>query len=365
MRIIAIANQKGGCGKTTTAINLAACLAERKKAVLLIDMDPQGHATLGLNIVPHDVAKSMYDVLTPNREHRSRLDEIIIPVSDHLDLAPANILLSAIEQELSGKPEREAKLAQAISLMVSSKTYDFIIIDCSPSLGILTFNALRAAQEVIAPVETSAFSLHGINKLLETLEVLGKHLHKTIPVTALLTMFNCRTRFALEIKDAVGQSFNSSVFKTVIRNNVRLREAARQGKPVIQYDSASNGAADYTALSREVMTKEADHTHTRESFERAVQGQAGPLQANGTVVFTYYNPDAKAVELAGDFNDWVASQEAKLETKKKGLWAKTFSLKPGKYQYKFVVDGQWVTDPANPQTAMDSTGNVNSLLEIS
>ncbi|MFH1062553.1 MAG: AAA family ATPase [Candidatus Omnitrophota bacterium] len=367
MRIIAVANQKGGCGKTTTSINLSACLAALKKNVLLIDLDPQGHASLGLNIQPQDLSKTIYNVLTTDSEAKFRLDEVIIPISENLDLAPANILLSAIEQELSGKPEREAKLFQAISLMVSKKTYDYVIIDCSPSLGLLTFNGLRAATELIAPVDTGFFSLHGISRLLETVNLIDKRLNCQIKVKALITMFDSRTKFSHEVKDEIYKYFSGNVFETVIHNNVRVKESSSYGVPVAAYDKRCRGAQDYSALANEVespMSKEKAKDKTSSASEKITSFIQEVQQVKKGTVVTFNSLDAKNVEIAGDFNNWVSSVDTKLERIDNGVWAKVIHLKPGAYKYKFVVDGQWITDPNNPKLEIDEVGNKNSILEV-
>ncbi len=376
MRVIAIANQKGGCGKTTTAINLSACLAQLKKNVLLIDLDPQGHATLGLNVKPQELSKTMYNVLTPNAENKMRLDEIIIPILKNLDLAPSNIMLSAIEQELSGKPEREAKLMQAISLMVTNKTYDYVIIDCSPSLGLLTFNGLRASSELIAPVETGFYSLHGISRLIETVNLISKQLNCKIKVKALVTMFDCRTKFSHEVKEEICKYFSGKVYKTLIHNNVKLKEASSYGIPVIAYHKRCRGSEDYTMLAKEV----AAQAKAKKVVTEDVQAQTVPQQQQTEkllvqakeqeslvkkgAVFTFYGDDAQKVEIAGDFNNWVSSTEWQMENIEKGVWARVLHLEPGKYRYKFVVDGKWMVDPRNPKIERDESGNVNSLIEI-
>ncbi|MCK4993643.1 MAG: AAA family ATPase [Candidatus Omnitrophica bacterium] len=376
MRVIAIANQKGGCGKTTTAVNLSACLAQLKKNVLLIDLDPQGHATLGLNVKPQELSKTMYNVLTPSTQSKARLDEIIIPITEKLDLAPANIMLSAIEQELSGKPEREAKLMQAISLMVTSKTYDYVIIDCSPSLGLLTFNGLRASNELISPVETGFYSLHGISRLLEIVKLISKQLNCKIQVNALVTMFDRRTKFSHEVKEEIGKYFSGCVYKTLINNNVKLKEASSYGLPVITYNKRCRGAEDYTMLAKEVVAQEkAKKTVNVAAQAKEAQNQkqennaVAPTTPQASVakkgaVFTFYAEDAKHVGIAGDFNDWVSSTQEQMENIEKGVWARVLHLDPGKYQYKFVVDGKWIIDPKNPKIERDLSGNVNSLLEI-
>lgn len=359
MRIIAIANQKGGCGKTTTAVNLAASLAQIKQSVLLIDLDPQGHATLGVNIKHADIQVDMYNVLTPQLEKKVRLDEVILPISRNFDLAPATILLSAIEQELSGKPEREAKLFQAISLMVNKKAYDYIIIDCPPSLGLLTFNALRTAQEVIAPVETSIYSVEGITKLMDIVGLIGNRLKSKIPTKALLTMFDKRTKFSGEIKNKLTNLMAGNVFKTVIHNNVRLREAVNYGMPVIVYDKRSRGAGDYLDLAKEVIKPDSVIAKKND-----IKNSEAPKLLPDGVLFSLDAPEAASVQIAGDFNDWVAAGESTLETTRKGIWAKVCRLNPGRYRYKFVIDGQWVIDPNNPNVETDAAGNMNSFVEI-
>jgi len=364
MRIIAVANQKGGCGKTTTAINLSACLAQLKKNVLLIDLDPQGHASLGLNVKPEELSKTMYNVLTPKQDDKFRLDEVIISISEYLDLAPSNIMLSAIEQELSGKPEREAKLMQAISLMVTTKTYDYVIIDCSPSLGLLTFNGLRAASELIAPVNTGFYSLHGIGRLMETIRLIDKQLKYKIKVKALITMFDRRTKFSHEVKEEIYKCFSGNVFEHVIHANVKLKEASSYGVPVISYDKRCRGAEDYSALAKEVVSQARDKAKPDKAGVSELESLVKEVPLKKGAVFTFYGPEAKNVEIAGDFNNWINSVESRMENIDKGVWAKVFHLKPGRYHYKFVVDGEWITDPNNPNIEKDSSGNINSLLEV-
>lgn len=338
-------------------------------------MDPQGHATLGLNVKPQELSKTMYNVLTPSVENKARLDEVIMPISDNLDLAPANIMLSAIEQELSGKPEREAKLIQAISLMVTNKTYDYIIIDCSPSLGLLTFNGLRASTELIAPVDIGFYSLHGISRLLETVNLIDKQLNCKIQVKALVTMFDRRTRFSHEVKEEICKYFSGKVYETIIHNNVKLKEASSYGLPVIAYDKRCRGTEDYTMLAKEVaagdkvkkvITKEvqAEDTEQQKTENTPVEPTEQTMPAKKGAVFTFYGAGAQKVEIAGDFNNWVSSTEGQMENIEKGVWARVLHLDPGKYQYKFVVDGKWIIDPKNPKIERDLSGNVNSLVEI-
>lgn len=251
MRIISVINQKGGCGKTTTAINLSACLSQLGRRVLLIDLDPQGHASLGLNVKPEDVTRGMTEVLT----RRAALDDIICESTGHnLDLAPADITLSAIEQLLSDAIQKERTLLAAIEKM--QRTYHYVIIDSPPNLGILTFNALRASELAIVPIEMGFFSLHGLANLNEIIDVLRHHTGHRVQLRALATMVNLRTRFTQEVLEELQRHFEGNVFTTRIRNNVRLREASSHGIPITEYQPKSNGALDYQAVANEVVALE-------------------------------------------------------------------------------------------------------------
>ena len=250
MRAIAIANQKGGCGKTTTAINLSSCLALRGQKVLLIDFDPQSHATMGLNI-ECDPAKTIYQVIVPAKTGAVRLDDVIVPVKDNYDIAPSDTRLCAVEQELARVDGREKKLLEAIESL--EKHYDFIIIDCPPSIGHLCFNALRASTEAIIPIDMSLFSLRGIAKLTDMMVMIENASGHVIVPRALVTMFDMRTRYSQEVLERVQEKFEDKVFNTVIRYNIRLRETVDHGLPIGDYDKHAIGQKDYEALADEVM----------------------------------------------------------------------------------------------------------------
>jgi len=250
MRIISIMNQKGGCGKTTTAINLSAYLAEFGKKVLLIDLDPQGHSTSGLNIKENMIEVGLFDVFTK----QASLEDIIkLQVYKGLDVAPTTVRLSAIEQYLSGTFERERQLRYHIERLTTPFIYDFIIIDCPPHLGLLVFNALMASSEVIVPIEPSSFSLQGIDKLLETIDLLKENAKHEVKVTALPTVYNHHNQFSRGILKQIMEKFNDLTLKTVIRQNVKLKEAAQKGIPISAFDPYSFGAEDYQKLAIEVI----------------------------------------------------------------------------------------------------------------
>ncbi|MCI0527698.1 MAG: ParA family protein [Nitrospira sp.] len=247
---MAIMNQKGGCGKTTTAINLSACLAELECEVLLMDLDPQGHSSLGLGVTAEQHRKGMYEALT----RESTLEEVIHPVRTNLDLAPGGITLAAIEQRLAGTNQRESQVQLIVSQM--KRYYDYILLDCPPSLGLLTINALMASSEVLVPLEAGVFSLHGMGQLLETIDLVKTRGQRTLKVRVLTTLYDGRTNHSKAILGQVTETFGDLLLKTIIRQTVRLREAAREGLPITEYDRTSRGYEDYTALAREIIAME-------------------------------------------------------------------------------------------------------------
>ncbi len=280
MRIIASANQKGGCGKTTTAINLSFALALKGQNVLLIDSDPQAHATMGLNVMPSDLGRTMYEVLRPNGYPPTKLEDILLNIRDNFDLAPSSARLSAVEQELSGVDGRESKLHNAIRSL--DNTYDYVIIDCPPSIGHLCFNALRASQEVIIPIDLSLFSLRGVSKLTEIILMLKENLGHETKSRALITMYDFRTRYAKHVLEKVKEEFGENVFDTVIRYNIRLREAVDYGLPVGEYDKHSIGHKDYEDLAEEVIrmdqVKTTTSLDTLSAAESIIQRTEGPFE---------------------------------------------------------------------------------------
>jgi len=269
MRVIASANQKGGCGKTTTAINLSSSLSLKGQRVLLIDFDPQAHATMGLNVKPSDLEKTIYDVITPKKNWLWGIEDILVPVKDNFDLAPSSLILSAFEQELSGLERMEHRLFQAIQPLKDQ--YDFIVIDCPPSIGHLCFNALRACDEVIIPIDMSLFSLRGVAKLIEIIILLKDNIGHEIKSRALITMYDRRTRYSRTVLEKVQAEFGNNVFDTVIRYNIRLRETADLGLPIGDYDKNAIGYMDYESLAEEVIRSEETRTHQNLNTSNAAQ----------------------------------------------------------------------------------------------
>lgn len=248
-KVIAIANQKGGVGKTTTSVNLGACLAYIGKRVLLIDIDPQGNATSGVGIEKADVDQCVYDVLVDDVEASQVIRSTAV---ENLYSIPATIQLAGAEIELVPTISREVRLKRALEKVINE--FDYILIDCPPSLGLLTLNALTAADSVLIPVQCEYYALEGLSQLLNTVRLVQKHLNHDLKVEGvLLTMLDARTNLGIQVIDEVKKYFQDKVYKTIIPRNVRLSEAPSHGEPIIIYDSKSRGAEVYLDLAKEVV----------------------------------------------------------------------------------------------------------------
>jgi chromosome partitioning protein len=248
-RIISVANQKGGVGKTTTAINLGASLAAAERTVLVVDVDPQANATSGLGIDPTGLDVSTYDALI---DEARASDAIVTTELDYLDLLPANRDLAGAEIELVDAPRREARLREALGPVRDD--YEFLIIDCPPSLGLLTLNALCAADAVIVPLQCEYYALEGLTRLLETIGMISRELNHVLEVDGiLLTMFDARTSLSEQVAREVRENFEGRVFDTVIPRNVRLSESPSFGKPALLYDARSRGSQRYLEFAKEYL----------------------------------------------------------------------------------------------------------------
>lgn len=251
-KTIAIANQKGGVGKTTTAVNLSACLATLGKKVLLVDVDPQGNATSGVGVEKAEIEKCVYDVLVDDVPIK---ETIIATKIENLFIAPATIQLAGAEIELVPTVSREIRLKRALDQV--KKDYDYIIIDCPPSLGLVTLNSLTASDSVIIPVQCEYYALEGLTQLLNTIRLVQKHLNEHLEIQGvLLTMFDRRTNLGIQVIDEVKKYFGDKVYHSIIPRNVRLSEAPSHGKPIVTYDARSKGAEMYLEFAEEVIAND-------------------------------------------------------------------------------------------------------------
>jgi len=358
MRVISITNQKGGCGKTTTAVNLAACLSTNNRKVLLIDLDPQAHATLGLNVKSE---LSIYNVLSKLTNKKARLEDIIQNIDANFDLAPSNIVLSTLEQELAGEISRESRLWEILNNFKGD--YDYILIDCPPNLGILTINAIRAADEIIIPVEASRFSLEGLSQLIEIIDLIRERLEHYVKYWVLVNNFDSRLRHSFRLLDQIRATFKDRLFSNIVHVNVKLKEAQSQGVHILNYNKYCRGAKDYFSLAREIITQEKAPTPAPELEKMMGEILKEEVPKLTEVVFSMFAPGAKEIYVTGDFNDWQLNDNSRMQ-QSNGNWTKRLRLSPGRYRYRFVIDGAWTDDPNNPLKEINPFGEMNSMLQI-
>ena len=439
MRTIAIINQKGGCGKTTTSINLAACLARLGHKTLLVDMDPQGHCAVGLAVPEEQVERTIYDALIePSDGRAARIPELVWQIASDFDLAPSNLKLAAFEQVFAGRAGREERLTRALEPVKA--TYEWCIIDCPPSVGLITFNALRACNEVIVPVETGYFSLHGLTKMMETLELLRDKCNKDVAIRVLPTLYDTRTKLAREVLSELRAKFRDYLMESTVNFNTKLKEAASFGQPITEYDPGSRGYKDFVNLARELMghrpvdvepvtneklsrpaelVQRAKQLSQLTSFQFGRHGTAatatagtavlqetgagiatglpqvtparaaaaanasapaqvssepkttqqkieefyGVKQFGDEVVFAARFEKASEVLVAGDFNNWNPVTPMKA-TNRAGTWTMKLPLRKGRYRYRLVVDGKWMTDPHNQYVETNQFGELNNVIEV-
>jgi len=448
MRTIAIINQKGGCGKTTTSINLAACLARLGQKTLLVDMDPQGHCGVGLAVPEEQIERTIYDALLEENDGKvAKVGEVVWQIASDFDLAPSNIKLAAFEQVFAGRVGREDRLKVALDAVRNN--YQWAILDCPPSVGLLTFNALRACDETIVPVETGFFSLHGLTKMMETLEMMKDRCSNEILIRVLPTLYDTRTKLAREVLSELRNKFRDYLMESTVNFNTKLKEAASFGQPITEYDPGSRGYKDFVNLARELMghrpteleatpserlsrpaelvqrakqlaqltnvqfgrntvptqpgaqqpaqqpvpavavattTTAAQHLEVPAVAPRIADVEAahapvaqqqqpkstaqkidefyGVKQVGDEVVFAAKFTDARKVLIAGDFNNWQPMSTPMHTNGAPGHWVTKLPLAPGRYRYRLVVDGKWITDPNNKYVETNQFGELNNIVEV-
>lgn len=371
MKIIAVANQKGGCGKTTTAINLTACLGKKERRVLLLDLDPQGHSSLGFGVF-NENARDLYDVFTGE----ARLEDIILPgVFTGVDVVPATMTLAAAEHLPVRNDERNNQLE--IHLAPIRNRYDYVVIDCPPSMGLLSLNALMVADLVLIPIEMSHFCLHGMDQMYQTIMRLSERHERKIPIRVLPTLVDSRTRLCRQFLHEIGERFADDVLPVMVQFTVRLKEAARKGVPIIAYDPASTVAVQYDRLADELMSCLSAGQVMLEDVEDEARARLTAMKlafadattrlsqhhARQQMVLHLFGYENRKVQLAGDFNDWTPDQGV-ITRIVDGVVEKIVMLMPGTYQYRYIVDGIWQEDPSNPEVVPNHSGGFNSILHV-
>ncbi len=340
MRTVAVINQKGGCGKTTVSINLASALAAENKRTLLVDIDPQGHCAVGLAVPEEQIEQGIYDVLVNFRRGETiKLSEVLWEISDNLELAPASIDLAAFEQQTNGMPDRENCLKDVLATV--QEDYDYVVIDCPPAVGILTFNALLSATDVVVPVETGYFSLHGLSKQLDTLSILCKQCSQHIHVMVLASMYDIRTKMGREILSELRKHFSSRMFKTVVNFNTKLKEAASLGQPICEYDPASAGHRDFQYLAQELIATDTSMVEQEKTEDASAEAESQ--------VPAVQKQETEPVSSGAERKEVVRNFDDKLEAISSSAQELLTSLNEPKPKQEEVLAGLQTASPAVPE----------------
>jgi chromosome partitioning protein len=289
---------------------------------------------------------------------------VIRNVQQDLDLIPCNGSLNALEEEFSFMPNYHLKLRDLLTRIAQEQSYDFVILDCPPNLGTLTWNALSAADEVLIPVEPSFFSLHGLAKISETLQIVSRSREVPLAIHALLTLFNSQVNFSQEIYEEVRAHFQSRLFTTIIHEHVSLKEAAAAGQSIVQHAPESQAFQDYLNLAVEYLERDWNRKLPEKElgWEQVYKNHFGPRQVSDGILFQFSSKTASTVEIAGDFNHWIP--ELLVRRNQEGLWQKVITVELKTFRYKFIVDGEWQVDPSQPLQKENAYGGVDSFMEF-
>jgi len=358
MRTIAVMNQKGGCGKTTVAINLSGAFSQIGKKVLLIDIDPQAHASVGLGIDGEHLDTTTYELIM---DPSVGVMDAAIEKYDTLALVPANTVLGGVEQELVDKEGREQKLVEKLARL-DRDAFDVVIIDCPPSVGLLTFNALIAAQEVLIPIDASFFSMVGLIKLRETLAVIEEELNHQFQVHVLCNNLDTRTHFSNEMLAEIDKFHGAVLLDSFINHTVRLKEAAAVGVSIFDLDRRSKAARQFLAVADELDGKQPKSVDVE--LEGWMERLHGPKILSEGVLFMLDAPDAREVVVTGEFTNWSKDGIPLERDPSDAIWKTVVDVEPGEYEYRFVVDGVWIRDPNNKDFIRNEFGQENSLLVV-
>jgi chromosome partitioning protein len=340
MKIISIVNQKGGCGKTITSVNLAAALSNRGHKTLLIDLDPQAHATFSVG------AKSAYtitDIFEASMNGKVAHQDIAqIALSENLSFIPSSIGLTSIEQTLAGKNNRFKVLSCALASV--TEKFEYCVLDCPPNLGIITLNALTASNYSVVPMGLCDFSLRGVEILKNILVMLKDHMGSAPASFYLLNQVDNRSRYAKEFITRVQKQLGNMLLNTQIRTNIHLREAAANGKSIFDYHPESRGAQDFLEMAQEI---------------------EGLTKSTSWAPLFFRSNDVEDVYVVGDFNNWQKEQNYRMKKIGDGLWSVNLPLQKGQqYRYKIVAGENWIADPSNKACEKDPFGGINSLLRV-
>lgn len=347
MKIISIANQKGGCGKTTLAVNAAAALARMGIETLLIDLDPQAHATFALGYSKESSErKTSYDIFRSHFDNTEvSYDDMVIRDRDKFSFIPANMMLSAAEINLGGINGAAAILSRTLANSFFEK-YEYVIIDSPPSFGFLTLNSMYAADMILVPMDLSYFSFNGINGVYRVTGLLSAETGRNPAIFFIMNIYDQRSNFAKQLEKDAKKKLGPYLFSTKVRSSVRLREAAKAGKTIFEYDPKCSAALDFYNTTSEIVA--ADVRHPDMSITE----------------FVLHAPQAGEVYVLGDFNNWQKSDASRLTMLESGKWSSHFTLERGTYRYKFMVDDNWMRDPENSTSETNAFGTKDSVLTI-